>query len=344
MIRLVLAARLCRSAAFACATLVGALTAPALAAPCGKTQDAIAIAVCTRPDLRDRDAQRERLITDARMRRGMPENRIIGRLAHTWDEDRRELCPTADPVCLRLIYNDQIAFWSRIDGTPGHSDRLRFVQFRHERPAGKPGQGSFVAEFDGFVFATPTSGAQRQFNHDIEAAIADLRKAVTDDGDPTLRSDVEAYARTTLHAPTWTGRLLSVRLTNDTFTGGAHGLQATWNLNLDAEAERKLRLTDLFSDRTLAGITSACARQVATDTSQDGFDTRKDLFGPGGHGVSKSFAALAHRANRWSLTGHRIRMTIPEYTLGGMGLGEPTCEISAGDLAALGGCVDRSEF
>lgn len=336
------AVRLCRAATLILGIALGAISSGAEAA-CGRANDPIQAALCAHPELATRDEQLNAAVTRARVARGQPENRIIGEIAKTWFDDRIDLCPKADLVCLRLIYQDQIAFWSRIDGDPDGRQRLRFVRFDHKRPAGRPDQGSFEAHFAGFVFADPQTGAQRQFNHDIDAAITDLRKAVASDADVSLRSDVEAYARTTVHAPTWTGRLLSVRLNNDTFTGGAHGLQNTWNLNLDVDAARKFRLSDRFSAKTLDAMTAVCARHLATETSSNGFDTREALYAPGGRVPSRVFRDLAQRANRWSLSGSRVRMTVPEYTLGGMALGEPVCEISAGELAGLGGCVDRSE-
>ncbi len=338
-----LASWLCRRAILACAVLLGILAAPANAAPCGKPGDAIDAALCAHRELRDLDENLNRTITEARGRRGLDERRTIGKLAKTWYDDRIELCPKANLVCLRLIYQDQIAFWSRIDGTPGHSDRLRFIRFFHQRPKTNPDQGSFSAEFIGFAFADPTTGAQKQFNHDVEAAIADVRKAVADDGDPSMRSAVESYSNTAMHAPTWTGRLLSVRLMNDSFSGGAHGLQNTWNLNLEAEAPRKFRLADRFTPRTLDTMMATCANRLAAETSNAGFNTRSEIYARDGRTLQPKFRALMQRANRWSLTGHRVILSIPEYTLGGMALGQPTCEIDSGELAAMGGCVDRSE-
>lgn len=317
---------------------LASLTGPALAAPCllPDSKDPVERALCAHPDLAQLDLEARKAEGDVSERRQQPERRNMWNVHHNWLQDRIRLCPKADVTCLRTIYERQIRFWTGVDGTgPDSQGRLTFFHLSYYRAESKkaPEQGSFRAHFIGYRFADPRTGAQKLFNRDVEAARVEVEKAVQNDADPGVRSAVEAYYETKVHAPYQAGNFLSARVTNDEFTGGAHGSNSTWNLNLDVTAARKLKLSDLFAAPTLTRLMSACAGSIAADMTKARMPVADELYRPDRRTPSKAFSELFLRANRWTFTPFGAQVTFPQYALGGMALGEPDCRISRDALA-----------
>jgi uncharacterized protein len=314
--------------------LFAGLSLPALAENCTKPIAQTQKQICLDPDLREADALLNRAHDAARA--GRLDNELEGlRMMHgTWLVERERTCPGLEKACVQDLYANQIRFLKAAStAEPGPLGRITFLSYHRERKATKADpDSSFEARFAGFVFAEPSTGAQKIFNRDMLAALKEVEAAVKSDADPDARSSVEGYYRTTVHPPYLTEDFLSVRLTNEEFSGGAHGSASTWNLNLDPRAPRKLQLGDLFTTPDLNRFALACARAIAADLGKNGLDT-SDVVVPGTRQPVAKFRQVFLRANRWDFSQRGAHITFPQYSLGGMAAGEPDCRISRAEIA-----------
>ena len=314
--------------------LFAGLIAPAAAENCTRSIAQTQKQICTDPDLREVVAALHRAPEAAKA--GRSDNELEGlRMMHaTWLVERQRTCPGLEKACLQDLYANQTRFLKAASTSePGPLGRITFLSYHRERKATKAApDSSFEARFAGFVFAEPASGAQKTFNRDMLAALKDVEAAVASDADPDARSNVEGYYRTTVHPPYLADGFLSVRLTNDEFSGGAHGSASTWNLNLALAAPRKLQLGDLFTTPDLNRFALACARAIAADLGKDGLDT-SDVLVPGTRQPVAKFRQVFLRANRWDFSQRGAHITFPQYSLGGMAAGEPDCRISRAEIA-----------
>jgi len=305
------------------------LASPALALDCGKAATAVEIAICADPELKAAEGNLEAAYAEVGRLSREDERTMLVRAQRHWLSEREADCP-ASALGLNACISDMTGIRiAELEGTPksGPGSGSRIIPY-YVVQDGSETAYDIEAEF--FRFAEPRSEGEKAFNAAMAKTSGNYK--IGPHGEDTAGRTYEIRTFSILNYAS--GRLVSAKVNEWSFTGGAHGNGISLGINIDLAKGREIEIGDILPEAAFPILMENCRNQIIAEKKVRLDDATYD---PAADEFLKDEVIAEHLAtmSAWSLSETEATIDFDAYAIGPYVEGSFACVFPMAELKEL---------
>jgi hypothetical protein len=250
--------------------------------------------------------------------------RQTGEFKGKWTDDPNEAGAMLDGEWRKPGGSGEGQSFSAYEQMVSFTDGTKIVD-RQLKESVKPKRLDLSAEYPELTGGANVAGFNQLVRSSVTGAFADFKKQMADltaEDIKSLPSDMNNYIDISYDVEYADNNLISVRLLESTFAGGAHPNYNFYTITYDLKAGRELKLSDLFKpgSKYLAFVSDYATRDLQGRKEPDGNENlglAQDIFADGAKPTAENYA-------RWNITRKGLMFTFDPYQVGPYAAGSQT--------------------
>jgi uncharacterized protein YecT (DUF1311 family) len=304
---------------------------PATAFDCMKAQSPVEKAICTDAKLKSADDAMAAAYLALRDELTGPDRKSLGASQSKWVKSREDNCGSQEGAELtNCVLTDtderRRLLLAEPESGPGAASRLMPVFIQQE---GDPHH--YDVDYTLIRFAKPKSRGENLFNAQVNKLAKGAPLAREAEAAP---QDMTYAAFTSMSLTYASSSLLSAKVENWSFSGGAHGNGGTSGITIDLGRGAVLKTGDLFDGKAVDALRDECVKQILVQKKEklegEDFDPANDpLYS------EKTVVEYLQSLANWNFWQDKATVTFDAYAIGSYAEGPYECEFAMDNLRKL---------
>ena len=311
--------------------LLIACIVPVRAFDCAKAASSIEKAICTDPKLKAADDAMATAYAALRDSLVGADRKSLGASQRKWVKSREDSCgyqQGAEQANCILSQTDERRqlLLAEPESGPGTGSRLMPVFIQQDADP-----RHYDIDFTLIKFVKPQSKGEILFNN----RVTKIGKGAPLGRQSEAARDDMTYSSVAAMALTYTSpKLISAKVENWDFSGGAHGNGGTSGITIDLDRGTEMKPGDLFDAKGIAALKARCIEQI--------FEQKKDKndgqdFNPADDPNYQETTIVEHlqSMNSWNFWKDKATVTFDAYAIGSYAEGQYECDFTMDEMKKL---------